>query len=158
MSANHPLRILAERFYSAFMKTRQVASMDLCTVLIEKLKRHPELAYSECPGGVRIEPPSSSGFAVGLHSDDQEWTVVLGNAGFHEAFNSAEEALSFIAWCYSGTARVREVWRGSSPEKSVLEAREDGVWRWVSETQFIFVPFWRKRREVVLENPNLLKD
>ncbi|HEX6071864.1 MAG TPA: hypothetical protein VFY95_02520, partial [Sphingomicrobium sp.] len=73
-------------------------------------------------------------------------------------FTSAEEVLNFIAWCYSGTARVREVWRGSSPQMAVLEAQENGAWRPVSETRFIFVPIWRQRREVVLENPNLLKD
>lgn len=130
--------------------------MDPRMALIEKLQRHPELAYSEAPAGVRIEPPSSSGFAVELRIDDNEWTVFLGNAGFHQVFNSAEEVLNFIAWCYSGTARVREVWRGNSPQRAFLEAREDGDWRSVSETGFILVPFWRERREVVLENPNLL--
>ena len=81
----------------------------------------------------------------------------LGNAGFHESFTSAEEALNFIAWCYSGAARVREVWRGGLPQKAILEALENGDWRSVSETRFMFVPFWRDRREVVLENPSLLK-
>ena len=132
--------------------------MDPRMALIEKLQRHSELAYIEAPGGVRIEPPSSSGFAVELRSDDDnEWTVFLGNAGFHEVFNSAEEVLNFIAWCYSGTARVREVWRGSSPQKAFLEAHEEGEWRVVSEVGFFVVPFWRERREIVLENPNLLK-
>lgn len=30
-------------------------------------------------------------------------------ARFHEAFTSTDEVLSFIAWCYSGAARVSEV-------------------------------------------------
>lgn len=132
--------------------------MDPQSALTEKLNRHPELTYSEAARNVRIEPPSSTGFAVELRSDDHKWTVFLGNAGFHETFNSAEEVLNFIAWCYSGSARVREVWRGNLPERAVLESRENGEWRLVSETAFIFVPFWRQRREVILENPNLLKD
>ncbi len=132
--------------------------MDPRIALIEKLQQHPELAYSETRCGVRIEPPNASGFAVELCSDDyKEWTVFLGNAGFHQAFCSAEEVLNFIAWCYSGAARVREVWRGSSPQKVVLEAREEGDWRTVSETGLMLVPFWRERREIVLENPNLQK-
>ena len=135
-----------------------VKGMDPRTALIEKLQRHPELAYSETPRSVRIEPPSSDGFAVELRSHNHKWTVFLGDAGFHESFTSAEDVLNFIAWCYSGAARVRETWRGNLPEKAVLEARENGQWRWMSKTQFIFVPFWRQRREVVLENPNLLKD
>ena len=81
----------------------------------------------------------------------------LGEAGFHDDFMTADEVLNFVAWCYSGAARVREVWRGQSPQKSVLEAYEDGEWYVVSTTGFIFVPFWRPRREVILQNPNLLK-
>ena len=94
---------------------------------------------------------------VELHTGDREWTVFLGEAGFHEAFTCSDEVSNFIAWCYSGEARIREVWRGSAPQKSYLEALENGEWRPVSETGFIFVPFWRARREVVLENPSLLK-
>lgn len=131
--------------------------MDAHSALMEKLQQHPELAYSQRPGCVRIEPPAPNGFAVELRNAGAEWTVFLGNAGFHEAFTSTEEALNFIAWCYSGAARVREVWRGGSPQKATLEALENGQWRSVSKTGFIFVPFWRERREVVLENPNLLK-
>jgi hypothetical protein len=132
--------------------------MDPRITLMEKLAQHPELAYSDAPGCLRIEAPSSNGFAVELRNDDHEWTVFLGNAGFHDAFTSAEEVLNFVAWCYSGGVRIREVWRGRSPQKAVLEALENGEWRSVSETRFIFVPFWRERREVVLENPNLLKN
>ena len=132
--------------------------MDPRTAFIEKLQKHPELVYADAPDCLRIEPPSSTGFAVELRSDNGEWTVFLGDAGFHEAFAAAEEALDFIAWCYSGAARVREVWRGRSPQKATLESHEDGEWRSVSETGFFFVPFWRERREVVLVNPNLLRD
>lgn len=132
--------------------------MDPCTALTEKLQQHPELVYSEAPGYVRIEPPTSHGFAVELRSAEQEFTVYLGDAGFHESFTSAEEVLTFVAWCYSGGARVRELWRGSLPQKAVVEVYEDGEWGTVSEVRFIFVPFWRGRREVVLENPTLFQN
>ena len=132
--------------------------MDPRPALIERLKQHPELTYREASGSVRIDPPSSEGFAVELRSDQRGWTVFVGNAGFHEAFTSAEEALDFIAWCFSGAARLREAWRGGVPEKVVLEALVDGKWDFVSETGFFLVPFWRRRREVLLTNPNLLKD
>ena len=131
--------------------------MDPRTALIERLEQHPGLTYRVAPDCVRIEPPSPAGFAVELRSHHRQWTVFLGNAGFHETFTSAEDALDFIAWCYSGTARVREVWRGSMPEKVVLEAHVDGKWDFASETGFFLVPFWRKRREVVLVNPDLMR-
>ena len=132
--------------------------MDLRTALIEKLKRHPELLFSDSPGGVRIEAPTPHGFAVDIRGQDQNWTVYLGDAGFHEDFETSEDTLSFVAWCFSGMARLREVWRGTSPVKSVLEAYEDGEWRFVSETGFIFTPFWRQQRNIILENPNLLTE
>jgi hypothetical protein len=132
--------------------------MDAHTALIEKLQQHPELAYSEALDCVRIEAPGSTGFAVELRRGNDEWTVFLGNAGFHESFATGAEALDFVAWCYSGTARVREVWRGGVPQKAVLESEVNGAWCPISETGFILVPFWRERHEVVLENPNLLKD
>lgn len=132
--------------------------MDPQTALTEKLRRHPELTYSEASSSVRIEASSPTGFAVELRSGHNNWTVFLGDAGFHEAFTSAADVLNFIAWCYSGAARVREVWRGNLPEKAILESQENGEWQSISETRFIFVPFWRKRREVVLTNPNLLTD
>jgi hypothetical protein len=131
--------------------------MEPHAALIERLKRHPELDYKEIPGGVRIGPPGPGGFVVEVRGGDGEWTVFLGEAGFHETFDSEDETLNLVACCYSGEARLREVWRGGSPAKAFLEAREEGTWRCVSETGLIFVPFWRKRREVVLENPNLLK-
>lgn len=53
------------------------------TKLIAKLQQHPELTYLDAPGSVRIEPPSSTGFAVELRDDNDEWTVFLGDAGFH---------------------------------------------------------------------------
>ena len=132
--------------------------MDARVALIEKLKQHPALAYSEAPHRLRIEPPSPNGFAVELRSEGGEWTGFLGDAGFHESFTSSEEALNFIAWCYSGEARVREVWRGASPQKVTLEAYENGNWRSVSETGFLFVPFWRERRELLLKNPDLRRN
>lgn len=130
--------------------------MDPLLTFLETLRRHPELAYSAGPGWVRVEPPGAGGFAVELRRAGDGWTVFLGAAGFHKTFTSPEEVLDFIGWCYSGAARVREVWRGRSPQKAVLEAYEHGGWRAVSETGLIFAPFWRARREVVLENPNLL--
>lgn len=132
--------------------------MSVTLALIEKLQQHPELAYSETSGRVRIEPPSAHGFAIELLGDGNHCTVFLGGAGFHESFDKREEALDFIAWCYSGAARVREVWRGNTPQSAILEAHENGEWRPVSKTGFFFVPFWRERREIVLENPNLLKN
>ena len=46
--------------------------------------------------------------------------------GWHQHFDDPEEVMNFIAWCYSGEARVREVWRGSLLQKAILEVHENG--------------------------------
>lgn len=130
--------------------------MDPIAELKIKIAGHSKLDFDDLPSGIRIHPPVPNGFAVEVHDDTDAWTVYLGNAGFHETFDTSEETLQFVAWCYSGEARIREVWRGRSPAKSVLEVFENGTWCITSETRFIFVPFWRRRREMILENPNLL--
>ena len=132
--------------------------MDAIAALTEKLAKHPELAWTGGDRWLTIDPPPSGGFAVELRHEGDEWTVYLGSGGWHQHFDDAEDALDLIAWCYSGQARVREIWRDRSPQKAFLEAREDDGWRAISETGLILVPFWRKRREVVMENPNLLAD
>ncbi len=132
--------------------------MDPHQTLLQRLHQHPVLKHKELPGWLRIEAPEPSGFALELHSSCNDWTVYLGEAGFHQAFSVASEALNFIAWCYSGEVRVREFWRGNAPQKAVMEALQDGDWRVSSTTGYFLVPFWLKLREVVLTNPNLLKD
>ncbi len=126
-------------------------------ILLNKLERHPELVFRNRPGQLRIEPPVPTGFAVELHSQQKEWTVYLGEAGYHETFDDPDEVPNFVAWCYSGNARVREIWRGKMPVKAILEANEHGRWKEISETGYFFFPIWRMRREVLLCNPNLLR-
>ncbi len=125
--------------------------------LIEKLREHPELVYRAQPGFLRIDAASPTGFSIEVRADEHGWSVWLGEAGFHDDFSRAEDLFNFVAWCFSGEARVREVWRGKKPQRSVLETFEDGQWREVSATVFIFVPWWRPRTEVILQNPNLLR-
>ncbi|MGL5839578.1 MAG: hypothetical protein ACRCY3_13855 [Sphingorhabdus sp.] len=132
--------------------------MDVITALAEKLAKHPELEWTKEDQGFRLKAPRPDGFAVELRNEGDEWTVYLGSGGWHQHFDDPEKALNFIAWCYSGEARVREVWRGTLLQKAILEAHENGGWRSISETGLIFAPFWKERHEVVLENPNLLTD
>jgi hypothetical protein len=131
--------------------------MDPHQTLLQRLLRYPELKYKEQPGWLRIEAIEPNGFAVELRGGKSSWTVYLGNGGYHETFDSGDEVLDFVAWCYSGEARLREFWRGTVPQKSILEGLQDGDWREISTTGYFLVPFWQKSRVVVLQNPCLLK-
>lgn len=129
--------------------------MDAVATLIEKLGKRPELRWASGEDWVRIEPPSTNGFTVELRHEGEEWTVYLGSGGWHQHFDDPADALELIAWCYSGDARVREVYRGQVLQKSVLEGFADGTWNTISVTGYL-APFWQKRSEAILENPNLL--
>ena len=52
---------------------------------------------------------------------------------------------------------MREVYRGDVLQKSILEGFVEGAWESISLTRY-FAPFWRKRTEVLLENPNMISD
>ncbi|MCX7284233.1 MAG: hypothetical protein NTX28_09345 [Novosphingobium sp.] len=129
--------------------------MDALAALADKLAKHPELNWSKGDQWVSIAAPRSGGFAVELRRDGDEWTVFLGSGGWHQHFDEATEALDLVAWCFSGNARVREIYRGQVLQKSILEGLEDGSWTSLALTRY-FAPFWRKKSEVVLRNPNLL--
>jgi hypothetical protein len=131
--------------------------MDPHRALLQKLQRYPELKHREVPGGIRVEAPNDRGFTVELRSAKGGWAVYLGEAGFHERFSSADDVMNFIAWCYSGQARIREVWRGNWPQRAILEAFRDGEWLEESLTEYFIVPVWLGRHEIIRTNPNLLK-
>ncbi|GAA4725267.1 hypothetical protein H9L13_00150 [Sphingomonas lutea] len=131
--------------------------MDLIQALRERLERLPKVIEAQVPGGIRLAAPDPDGFAIEILDGPDEWTVFLGDGAFHDHFDTADEALSFVVWCYSGKARLREFSRGNIPSGAVLESLEDNTWSAVSEMKLIFVPFWRARTESVFRNPSLLK-
>jgi hypothetical protein len=131
--------------------------VDPLQLLAERLRGRPELAWTATPGSVRIEAPATEGFAVELVRDEDQLTVFLGDGASDLIFEDSDEALNFVAWCFSGEARLRQTWRGDSLHKCVLEGLQRDQWQTVETTVFPFVPFWRSKREVILRNPNLLR-
>lgn len=130
--------------------------MDPIAALIEKLDNHSELKWAKGKDWLKIHPPHPKGFGVELRVGADEWTVYLGNGGWHQHFDDPLEALNLVAYCYSGEVRVREVYRGNVLQKSVLEGTFDGTWEKIATTAYL-APFWRRKREVILQNPALLR-
>ena len=126
--------------------------MNALNALREKLSQRADVSRSERANEIRIEPSLPSGFAITLSSSVEGWCVSLGDGGFHETFNAAEEALNFVAWTRSSECRLREIWRGRSLEKAVVETFEGGEWRPVLTNGVLLFPFWRRRREFTLQN------
>jgi hypothetical protein len=106
----------------------------------------------------RIEAASVDGFAITLSADHAGWVVALGDTGFHEHFDERDDPLNFIAWCYSGECRLREIQYGFAVGRTILEYFENDQWIVYSTTGSVFFPFWRKRSEKILQNPKMIRD
>ncbi len=132
--------------------------MNLHDTLAQKLDGHAVLKSVRLPDYIRIEAPNANGFAVQIWGQQGNWTVGLGDGAWHDEFADGDEALRFISWCYSGEARLREIRRGKHVHKAILEAYDEGDWYVVSTTVYPLTPFWRKSRETIFQNSNLLSD
>ena len=133
--------------------------MNLYDVLAKKIDDHPVLKCVSWPNGIRIEAPNADGFAVQVWGGDNDWTVSVGDGGaWHEQLSESDDVLNFVAWCYSGEARLREARRGNWVQTAILEAHSVDGWYEESRVVYPFVPFWRKTRETVFHNPDLLSD
>ena len=76
----------------------------------------------------------------------------MGFDGWHEHFDTEEEALNCFEFGLSGNCRLKVVYRGSFAHRWTLESKTDSGWREDSTTGLLVFPFWRRRRAVYLTN------
>ncbi len=124
--------------------------MDPIREIKAKLSKYPKVHYFETPVSIEVYPRGESGFPVSLHVGNGSFTVHF--EGWHEHFNSPDEALRCFAFGLSDDCRLTTVYRGSTPTKWIVEVRRDDSWVKDSETGLIFFPFWRARRLVHRQN------
>jgi hypothetical protein len=129
--------------------------MDPITLIKEKLARHPELGYAATATSLVVEAPSAEGFKVSLQVFGNECIVHFD--GWHEHFNSTEEALNCFAFGLSGRARLAITYRGTTPVKWVLEHRVGDEWVKESETGRILAASSEPTQLVYRRNPDLLE-
>ena len=122
--------------------------MSVIQEIKEKLGKHPELAFELESNSISVLP--DNGFTVWLTENGNSYTV--GYDGWHEEFNSKEEALNCFSFGLSSECRLKIHKFGNSPYKWVVQYREAGEWLNDSTTGLIFVPFWRPRNIVYLQN------
>jgi hypothetical protein len=117
------------------------------------LALHPNLRVVETATTIEVPAPSEHGFSVSLHASAFSYTVHF--EGWHEHFDSPEEALRCFAFAFSGRCRLAISYRGTTPVKWVLEQLRDGQWHAESETGLLLVPFWRRVRVEHRQNSSL---
>lgn len=124
--------------------------MNIKEEIKNKLEKYPELKYEEGGSSIYIFPLNEEGFTIGLEENGTSFTVSFD--GWHESFESAEEALNCVGFGLSDSCRLKTIYRGKTPQKWVMEFKENNEWVMNSETGLIFFPFWRKQTIVYKQN------
>ena len=128
--------------------------MNLINEIKKKLQKYPSLTYKVSENCITIHTPNQdAGFDITLYIDTGDYTaytVAFGN--WHGPFDSEEEALEFVVFGLSRKCRMRELCRGNSPYKWVIESYQNGKWEMVQETGTLFFPFWKMKTEKIYQN------
>lgn len=123
-------------------------------MLKAKLTEYPDIHYTEGTGYIEVPPKDDSGFEVGLRAEGDGFRVNFD--GWHEEFDSAEEAVSCFGFGLSDRCRLRVTYRGSFPTRWAAESLEDGQWVQFGVTALLVFPFWRRKHLVYKQNHALL--
>ena len=124
--------------------------MDVIAEIRNRLRRYPQLRFSETPTSIEVSPPEDSGFPVALLVESNGYVVHF--SGWHEHFESPRDALNCFAYGLLGDCRLRVTYRGSTAHRWTLEEHRNGQWVEQSTTGLFIFPYWRRPRTVVLQN------
>jgi hypothetical protein len=126
------------------------AQIDALEAARGRIDEIPNSRIHETSDSIEVTPAEPSGFSVRLNIKDGGYVVHMG--GWHEHFDTAEEALNCFSFGLSSSCRLRVEFHGSRPTRWRMEAERDGDWIPDSETGALLVPFWRQRRIGVFRN------
>src|SRR5208337_912178 len=111
---------------------------------------HPSLPTRVEGDTITVEPRDEDGFTVWLSDVGGSYTV--GFDGWHEEFDSEQEALKCFAFGLSGDCRLKIVLRGSFAYRWTVESKMNGAWHEDSTTGLLVFPFWQRPRVVYRTN------
>ena len=116
----------------------------------EKLRRYPHVRAEDTGSSITVPPQSPDGFPVRLDQHSHGFTVSF--LGWHEEFDSQDEALACFAFGLSEACRLRVFSRGSFDYRWIVQYWKDGSWHDDWETGLLVFPFWLRRHERYLHN------
>lgn len=122
--------------------------MDLILAIKIVLEKYPHVDYE-------IEDNSffagvDDGFTVWAIDNIESYTV--GFDGWHEEFESIEDAVDCFVWGLCDTCRLKIVMRGTEPYLWTAQRLENTNWIDISTTGLLFFPFWRKAKTTFKQN------
>ncbi len=115
-----------------------------------KIRQYPDLRYESEVNSISVFPMSEDGFKVSIKVDPDSLTVSFN--GWHEKFQSEEEALNCFSFGLSSDCRLREYRRGTFAYKWTVESNDNGEWVEDSTTGLIVFPFWKRQEARYLQN------
>ena len=116
--------------------------MSIVAEIKNRLEKFPGLTYAEDSDGISVTP--EGGFTVWVR--DCGGSYIVGFEGWHEEFETMEEAVGCFGWGLSNECRLMITSRGGKPHRWAVQSRESGRWVTDSVTGLFFFPYWRKRR------------
>ena len=120
--------------------------------LLEKLKNCDQVQYEAGQHFIRILPTSPAGFSLTIEWIwDTHFTVFLGG-GWHEDFDSYEEALRCFTRAAAGDYRLKARSKGSFPFRWTVEYWDGSSWVEHSTTTNLIYPFWKPTTTKYLRN------
>jgi hypothetical protein len=125
--------------------------MNIIDEIKEKLQRYPHIDYEVTRDWITVLPASENGFEVSLYVGEREDFVVYYN-GWHEDFDTREEALECFAFGLSSECRLKETSRSGSAYRWTMEFLRDGTWQDGGTTSLLFFPCWSRKQETYLQN------
>jgi hypothetical protein len=124
---------------------------DAIDQLIAKLARYPEADITRSGSSISIRPPDDAGFTVELLVGADGYTVFF-DGGWHEQFDTEDEAINCVGFGLSSSCRLAVTYRGSTPCSWAVQSLQGGDWKTDSLTGLLIFPFWRRPRIVFKQN------
>jgi hypothetical protein len=121
----------------------------------ERLMHYPTVTYRDRGNAITINPMTTDGFSVSLAIERAEFVVSFD--GWHEHFQSEDDALNCCAFGLSDRCRLRVLRRWGIEYRWTLETQTDAGWREDSTTGLLLFPFWGKL-EIIYRRNALLRE
>ena len=115
-----------------------------------RLRKYPHAKYESNDSSISVFPTTDKGFTVELIVNQKVYTVSFN--GWHENFQSEEEAFNCFAFGLSNECRLKEYRRGNFAYRWSVESQENGEWIEDSTTGLLLFPFWKKAEVCYLQN------
>lgn len=118
--------------------------------LRQRLEGHPRIRFKSGDTQLTIYAKDESGFDITVI--DEEFQVTVYFAGWHEHFDTMEEALQCVGFGLSDQCRIKVDRRGSTPYRWTLEYRDGEGWKFEGLTSLVLYPYWRRKSVGYLQN------